>query len=337
MSENTPDNKELKKLSEAYGITIGDIAQFTPVVTSATLVSEIQTLFTEGRGQGIVVVDGQKPIGLVMSHRLFYQLGSYYGVALYYRRAVDRVMDRQPLIVDASLSLEAVSTMAMARSEEKLYDLVIVIKEGIYFGTVSIINLLKCLTSLQIRSAANANPLTGLAGNLLIEEKLRTLVDTQDPFAILYIDLDNFKAFNDKYGFEHGDKVLLLTANLLNSCISDQSDQLPDFLGHIGGDDFVIITRPEKAKSLCEAFIRRFDEEIRTMYPPADLKIGYITVPDRKGREENYPIMTVSIAVVDNIERQFENYLEIGEIAAQLKKKAKQLPGSVWVGDRRQE
>lgn len=246
-------------------------------------------------------------------------------------------MDQQPLIVDANLPLEAVSRQVMASRENKLYDLVIVTRDGRYLGTVSIIDLLRHITDRHIHSAANANPLTGLPGNLVIEERLKRPVGNNESFAVLYIDLDNFKAFNDRYGFEQGDQALRLTAAILGQAIAACGDGRPDFLGHIGGDDFVIISRPEKAASLGEDIISRFDREVRRLYLPTDLDQGFVAVLNRKGQEEHYPIISVSVAVVDNTHRHFANYLEIGEIAAQLKRRAKAIDGSVCLTDRRQK
>ncbi|MDR7867415.1 MAG: GGDEF domain-containing protein [Sporomusaceae bacterium] len=332
---------EQARLSDPYGmpdngeVTIGGIARQSLAVDGQKTVAETKDLFPEGTLQGIVVVEDQKPVGLVMKNELYYRLGSQYGVPLYYRRPIRLLMDKEPLIVDAGMPLEAVSHQAMARQESKLYDLIIVTKGGRYWGTVSIIDLLRQLTDSQIRSAANANPLTGLPGNLVIEEHLKRLVAQHEPFAVLYVDLDNFKAFNDRYGFEQGDRALRLTSTVLNQAIAACSDSHADFLGHIGGDDFIILSRPEKTDALCQAIIVRFDREFRALYSPEDLARGFITVPNRKGQDENFPLTTVSIAVVDNTERRFINYLELGEIAAQLKRRAKAIEGSVYLIDRR--
>ncbi len=315
--------------------TIGGIAGRSPSVSGEKTVAEVKDLFPAGTLQGIVVTEEQRPVGLVMKNELYYLLGSRYGVPLYYNRPVRALMDKAPLIVDAGLSLEAVSHQAMARQEDKQYDLIIVTKDGRYWGTVSIIDLLRHITDRQIRTAANANPLTGLPGNLAITERLQNLVHANEPFAVLYVDIDNFKAFNDKYGFEHGDNALRLTGSILQQAITALSDGHADFLGHIGGDDFIIISRPEKAEALCQSVIARFDREIRGLYAPDDLARGYITIPNRRGIDENFPVTTLSIAVIDNCDRRFANYLEIGEIAAQLKSKAKAMPGSVYLTDRR--
>ncbi len=182
-----------------FGVTIGEIVQQVPTVEKGTFVKEVETFLTTRPINGVVVLDGAFPIGLIMKHRLYYKLGTNYGFSIYHRRSVELVMDPHPLIVDADLFLEAVSQIAMSREEYNLYDYIVVVREGIFLGVVSIMNLLNNITQQQIRCAHNANPLTGLPGNLFISDRLKDLVDHRKPFAVLYLDLDNFKAYNDKY------------------------------------------------------------------------------------------------------------------------------------------
>lgn len=234
----------------------------------------------------------------------------------------------------ADLFLEAVSQIAMSREEYNLYDYIIVVREGVYQGVVSIMNLLNNITQQQIRCAHNANPLTGLPSNLFISDRLKDLVDRRQPFAVLYLDLDNFKAYNDKYGFERGDRIILMTAQLLSSCLAT-SEGGGQFLGHIGGDDFIIIAQAKTAPGLAERIISEFDREIRNYYGREDLQRGTIEVKNRRGELENFPIMSISIAMVSTENVQFDNYLQVGEVAADLKKRAKQIPGSCFVVNRR--
>lgn len=312
---------------------IKDIIQRTPCFNSDVLIIDIKKRLDIEQWQGVVVVENGKPIGLVMKDSLNFHLSSQYGTSLYYGRPVKLIMDAQPLIVDLECSLEQVATIAGNRPESKLYDLIIVTANGEYQGTVSVMELLSRITDLRIILAANANPLTGLPGNLVIEEKIKQAL--QYDFAALYIDLDNFKAFNDKYGFEMGDKAIKLTASIIKEVTAAYNNQ-NIFLGHIGGDDFFILLFQQKqAPELAERIIREFDARIPSLYSPEDLAKGYITVPDRKGDKQCYPIMSVSIALVDNSNYHFTNYLEVSEVAAQLKKKAKMIEGSTWVNDQR--
>ena len=320
--------------STSLGRVIGEIVEHVPTVHPETTTEQVEAKFAASAVRGVVVVQDGKPVGLVMKNRLYFHLGSYYGVSLYHKRPVDLVMDASPLIVNADLPLEAVSKIAMSREESNLYDLIIVVQEGRYAGVVSIMNLLNNITELQVLCAHNSNPLTGLPGNLMIEEKLRCLLTNEAQFAVLYVDLNNFKAYNDKYGFERGDAVLLMTAETLSRALAREG-QGEDFLGHIGGDDFLIITSPDRAENIARAIIEIFDKEIQAAYSTEDLERGYIQVKNRRGVLEKYPVTSISVAGVSNRYRNFTNYWEIPEVAAELKKAAKQQKGSCFVYDRR--
>ena len=152
------------------------------------------------------------------------------------------------------------------------------------------------------------------------------------------VDLDHFKAFNDKYGFEHGDLVLLKTARILQEVVARDTRSASVFLGHIGGDDFLLLLPwDEDASVIAAKIIEKFDAEIADLYSEEDRRVGFICVSNRKGEEERFPIMSISVAIVDNTTRAFSNYLEISEAAAQLKKRAKEIEGSIWVRERRDE
>jgi diguanylate cyclase (GGDEF)-like protein len=155
------------------------------------------------------------------------------------------------------------------------------------------------------------NPLTGLPGNILIEEEIKHRVaDTKRKFAVLYVDLDNFKAFNDVYGFLKGDEVIKFVAHIMNKNVKDLGNP-DDFVGHIGGDDFITITTPEKLEVICRAIINQFDSTISLFYSSEDRKRGYIVTRDRTNQEIQYPFMSLSIAVVSNEKRNIENHWQV--------------------------
>ena len=307
----------------------------TPPVAADSLVIDVKRRLDSEGWQGLVVVEKDVPVGLIMKASMNQQLSGQYGVSLYYNRPVHIVMDIFPLIVDADSSLEQVAALAQSRPEDKLYDLIVVTRRGKYLGTVSVMDLLKHLTDLRIQLAANANPLTGLAGNRVIDDKIRLAVKSKHPFAALYLDLDNFKAFNDKYGFERGDAAIKLTADIIKKVTGIYGEQ-DAFVGHIGGDDFIILLSHNILSTfVAEQIIQKFDSRIRSLYFPDDLAQRCIVVFNRKGKREEYPIMSISIAIVDSSCNQFTNHLEVAEVAANLKRRAKSIDGSIWVNDRR--
>jgi diguanylate cyclase (GGDEF)-like protein len=178
------------------------------------------------------------------------------------------------------------------------------------------------------------NPLTGLAGNILLLEEIRYRIRRTDPFAMLYVDLNNFKAFNDTYGFARGDLVIKLVAEVLVESIGKLRSER-DFVGHIGGDDFAIITAPAHIEALCKYVIERFDSQVRDLYDLVDLERGYLQGVDRHGITRQFPISSLAIGGVTNLQRSFADADEVSRVAAEMKAFAKTRPGSQYAIDSR--
>jgi len=179
-----------------------------------------------------------------------------------------------------------------------------------------------------------ANPLTRLPGNVSILKELSRRLETKSLFAVCYLDLDKFKSYNDKYGFEHGDEVIRDTARLLISSTKELGNP-DDFIGHIGGDDFVIVTTVDKTDLLCQKIILNFENLVPSFYSEKDRKNGFIIGHDRKGKEQKIPLISISIGVVTNEHRKITHVAQIGEIGAELKSCAKSLQRSNYVKDHR--
>jgi diguanylate cyclase (GGDEF)-like protein len=178
------------------------------------------------------------------------------------------------------------------------------------------------------------SPLTGLPGNHRINEEIEARSDSGGEFAVCHVDLDNFKSFNDRYGWLRGDEVIGLLATTLKLCAAGAG--LPAaFVGHVGGDDFVIVCTPDQVEPLCTEVLRRFDDGVLDLHEPADVEHGYLTVVDRQGRERQYPLTSVSIGVATNERRVYEDYREIVTVANEMKSVAKGRPGSAVAIDRR--
>lgn len=190
----------------------------------------------------------------------------------------------------------------------------------------------------RAKQAKTYNPLTALPGNILIDEQIKNLVYSEKKvvFSVIYIDVDNFKAYNDIYGFLKGDEVLKLLAHILTQVTGKYGAAL-DFVGHIGGDDFVIITTAEDIDTICKEIISLFDASILLLYNKKDRKKGYITSKDREGNIKKFLIMTLSIAVVTNQHRDLISHWQVSHIAAELKKHAKSISKSIYVKDKRTE
>ncbi len=169
--------------------------------------------------------------------------------------------------------------------------------------------------------AENANPLTKLPGNNVIHEEIEKRIKGKRKFVAVYSDLDNFKAFNDKYGIGAGDLAIKLTAQVMKEAIKKGSPG--DFLGHEGGDDFILLTTPEKADAVTGHLCAEFDKRIQELYSPEDRAQGYIISKDREGNVKQFPLMTISLAGVTNTQRELASYAEVTNICAEVKKKAK--------------
>ena len=178
------------------------------------------------------------------------------------------------------------------------------------------------------------SPLTGLPGNVQIHAELKKRLANKEEFSVLYLDLDNFKAYNDVYGFLKGDEIIKFTANIILECIHKDVEG-GSFVGHIGGDDFIAIVPTLKCEKICQDIIAFFDSRVLDFYTPADIDKGYIEVANRKGIIEQFPLTSISIGVVVVDRNRFYNMLEIGEVGAQVKHAAKSVMGSSYSIDKR--
>lgn len=178
------------------------------------------------------------------------------------------------------------------------------------------------------------SPLTGLPGNVQIHAELKKRISNKEAFSVLYLDIDNFKAYNDVYGFLKGDEIIKFTADTIIRCVHSNVPN-GSFVGHIGGDDFIAILPIIHCEKVCESIIANFDSEVVKFFTEKDAENGYIEVANRKGVIEQFPLTSISIAVVEADKGRFANMLEIGEIGAQVKHLAKSVIGSSYSIDRR--
>jgi len=184
------------------------------------------------------------------------------------------------------------------------------------------------------RAQRQANPLTGLPGNLSIEEELTKRVLGSEPFALIYADLDHFKPYNDYYGYHRGDQVIFTLSRLLISSTRATGNRF-DFVGHIGGDDFVVISTPERAEAIGMRIIADFQEKVPSFYDAEDAARGFIEVKSRMGEPRRFPLLSITVACLTNEQRPIRHVVEASDIAAELKRYGKGIPGSVWVKERR--
>jgi len=184
--------------------------------------------------------------------------------------------------------------------------------------------------------AENANPLTKLPGNIVIREEIERRIGENRKFAVIYCDINKFKAFNDRYGIARGDDVIKLMADISKNAIKTKGNP-DDFIGHEGGDDFIVLTSLDKVQIIADTVIQEFDKQAINFYDREDLDRGYIISHARDGSTARFPIISVSLAGVTNAHRVISSYAEVTNIAAEMKRKVKSVDTSVFAMDQRRD
>lgn len=311
----------------AAAATIGELAVAISSFPRGTEVAEIARLMAQdAKVHNVVIVDGERPVGLVMKEKLNQLLAGQYGMPLYWRRPISRIMDQELLVVDCEMSVEQASQLAMARDDAKLYDVVVITREDRLLGAASIRSMLEAVTSRRTEAARVANPLTGLPGNEGIRRELLRMLERGQPLSIIYADLDYFKWFNDTFGFRQGDELIRYTGELLQQADGPHAGRYR-FVGHIGGDDFIVLTDDPQAQLWCHELLRRFDREVRAFYGDAEVT----QVSDRHGHALAREGVTLSLSLMEWDGRTAATPESVSTLSAKLKKRAKSVPGSICV------
>ena len=265
--------------------------------------------------------------GFMTRAALLETFGGRYGHSLNSKKRIRQIMKTDFLRVNYHMPVDMVSRLAMQRPFEHLYSPIVVEQEGRYAGIVTVKDLLDTCTKIEVDAAMHSNPLTGLPGNLQIEKEILSRIFGHAPYCVTYYDVDNFKAYNDAYGFQNGDLMLALTADILKACAVRN-----EFIGHIGGDDFIVICDYHEGERYCQAVIDAFGARVSSLYRDEDVKNGYIISKNRSGVTENFPIASLSIAGVSN-KTNTAPYRSIDEFShdvARLKKKCKRQEGNYF-------
>jgi diguanylate cyclase (GGDEF)-like protein len=311
-------------LSEA----VGPLAIVCPTIREREKRGEdIDRLFRhDATVDHLVILRGEAPTGLITRQSYYAKTGGPVGYPLHQWRPAEGAARLQPLVVEDAMSVTTVTKLAMERSPDELYDPVVVVDaDGRLLGTVTIRQLMVRSTALEVQSAQGSNPLTGLPGNRSIERWILTAMD-QPTSCVLYADLDRFKEYNDRYGFIRGDEMIRCAARVLAASVAELA---PDCnLGHVGGDDFVIVSPTPVSPDRLEAACRAFDREKRVLFESRDLTLGCFPSVDRQGREISVPLVTLSVAVVSREIVEADHPGVLAQMAASLKRKVKEVTAS---------
>lgn len=314
-----------EKMQQSFWSNVGNVCKEREITEPNTSGGQIyEYIKNNPEISEITVVDKEKRVkGVLTRSELMELFGGRYGYSLHAKKTASDLMSRDFLAVDESFSVEVVSKMAMVRPQIQLYNDVIVTKDEKYYGRVSVKELLETAVTIQVTKAVDANPLTGLPGNVIIEERIKKCISENAPYAIAYIDLDNFKAYNDAYGFNNGDVMIKTVVTCMKEACNNE-----EFLGHIGGDDFVIIADYYELDETCKKIADLFTQSIKNLYRKEDLERGYIYSKNRNGFADTFPMATLSIAIITNKNEQFTSVESFSDILVKTKKKAKQTEGN---------
>lgn len=312
----------------AHGVdrAIHELAHTIPTIRGSWPMRDVDQYFRQHPDLMCVpVLDEQRPIGLLHRQKLLEVFSLPYGRALFERRTAKQFMHANPIVVEHTMTLEAVSHILTNDEQHDLQQHLIVTNQGEYHGVVSSKDILRHITASQLQKARYANPLTLLPGNVPIDEHIARLLQQQTDFYLLYLDLNHFKPYNDHYGYRQGDTVLRWLGRMLQEHGSESV-----FVGHIGGDDFVMISQELTIHERCQQVLAAFDQAAQTFHQHEDWQRGYHIASDRSGRVGRIPLLSLSIGVVPSYCLHQQDIHSLAQLAAIAKKAAKNQPGSAW-------
>lgn len=276
-------------------VTVEGLAARLPAVRVGDTCESVLHLFNQHADlHALAVLDDGFPIGLINRQVFTDKMAQRFHLELFGRRACTLFMDPNPLRVDRFSTIDSLVNVMMGEDQRYLTDGFIVTDSGAYFGLGTGERLVRAVTERRIEAARLANPLTCLPGNVPITDHIRRLLRAQAPFHAAYFDLNHFKPYNDLYGYWRGDEMIKLAAAVLVR----HSDSRCDFVGHVGGDDFVVLYQSEDWEARCRQVLDEFRMRARALFDPGELARGGFVSEDRRGFETLFPLTSISVGVV---------------------------------------
>lgn len=290
-----------------------------PVAATETNDGLAALLHRHPEWNAVAVVAGDRPVGVINRRGFMDRLAQPFYKEVYGRRCVTAFMNSEPVLVDRRAPLESMTRILAGQDQRYLTDGFVVTDNGRYIGMGTGESLVRAVSELRIEAARYANPLTFLPGNIPISQHIDRLISAGARFAASYADLNNFKPFNDQYGYWRGDEMIRLCATVLQ----DHADPSADFVGHVGGDDFLVIFQSEDWKRRCTRMIEEFNALARNFFAPDEIAAGAFDGEDRKGLKCRFPLTTLSIGAVIVDPWSFEDHESVASAAARAKRTAK--------------
>lgn len=321
-------------------ICVGDIGTFVEPAAVEDRVLDVLNRFNDcATLDSIPVLRSGQLCGLIDRRRFMesHMIGRYgYDMSLDYYKHLGDVVGDPFLQVPHYTSVEEVARKIQLRQHLSIYDDICITRSGKYMGMVSVSEILSAVTANSMILAQGANPLTGLPGNEFIQRQIAKMYSQSIHFDVCYIDIDSMKPFNNRHGYELGDRVIKKTGNILIEAVKKFDQSGIGFAGHIGGDDFIVITRPKNSIATCEYILKRFSQTRPMFHTREECQAGYYDSVDRNGRQQRFGLLSLSIGIVSPEVHRISSIAEISSIASDLKNRAKKVEGSVIVRDRRE-
>lgn len=308
------------------------ILREVPTVSDTVPTNEVYAIFQASADlQVLAVLRNGEPLGLIHRTRMLDRLARPYQRELYGNKPCAHFIENAPLIVDQHTSLQELAHRFTENNPHHLFEGFIITAWGRFIGVGTGFDLLREITQMQMDAARYANPLTQLPGNVPINEHIEMLLLSDETFVVCYADLDQFKPFNDLYGYRQGDEAIQLTADLLRS----YADPDLDFVGHIGGDDFIVVFRSVGWRERAQSIVDGFAAATCSLYRPEHLEArGYMAV-NRLGQEVFHPLLSISLGIVQVPADRSCSSIQIAELATAAKAQAKKIRGNAMFVERR--
>jgi EAL domain-containing protein (putative c-di-GMP-specific phosphodiesterase class I)/GGDEF domain-containing protein len=323
-----PDMKSLARGGATVMRLLQRVSPISPDLTN----EEVFVRFESGADLwALPVVDAGRPVGLISRYRFIAQYARPYWRELYGKRSCTMCMQDAPLVVEKGMSVHSLSEIVAGTEHSRLAEGFVIVDDGRYAGLGTTQDLIREITRMQIEAARYANPLSMLPGNVPINEHMERLLAAGVGFVACYADLDEFKPFNDKYGYRRGDEMIKLTAAVLASMCNPESD----FLGHIGGDDFIILFQSADWEARCRRALDAFSRDSRALFDQEDLSLGMLEGEDRRGNALTFALTSLSLGAVQIDAGEYPTHLDVAAAATEAKKQAKRISGNSLFVERR--
>lgn len=317
------------RMQDVFRRTLGEITQDAEVVAPTTPAEDVVKMFrADVRLSGVPVVAGQQALGMVSRVELLNIFAHRFSHELHAKKPIAEFISPLSITVDIDTELMSVGQLITEDPQQNLGVDFIVCQAGHYRGIGKVRSLLRCITEEKLRAARHSNPLTQLPGNVPLYEWIDHLLVRLETFVVCYCDINHFKPFNDAFGYSHGDEVIVRLGQILR----EQLDPKLDFVGHVGGDDFILVVRSADWRARCEAILDRFASVTRTLLPAG--QADYLS-EDRHGQRRRFGPLTLAIGCVHPDPLECTSHHQVSVLLAEAKHSAKLIPGNTLFESRR--